>query len=157
MSEGTAFMLQGLRQNTLVAGKTTALRLFAEAGVVSKANYIDATILRPDGSRIAAGWSKTEHVPITNSSAGPRLVVQILGYLLPWVGTYYVSAKILDANRAILATYTLDRIELLPTKDLRLRRTRAESAGAHFKFVIDYACGSKMENSEMVERMRRAP
>jgi carboxypeptidase Taq len=42
------------------------------------------------------------------------------------------------------------------------RRQRADcepasGADSHFKFVIDYACGSKIENSEMAERARRAP
>lgn len=117
-------MTQGLSANTLVAGKMTALRLFADSTTLSLANRVEATILRPDGSSVTTSWASTDFVSIPTSSAGPSLVVRVPGPLLPWIGTYYVRARILDAGGAALAPFTLDTVPLLPTKDLRVMVSR---------------------------------
>jgi len=91
--------LQGLQGNTLVAGKTTALRIFAGAGSVTNAANAEATVLRPDGSRRTLSWATGSFALIPNSSAGPSAVVVIPGALLPWTGTYYFRLRVTDANQ----------------------------------------------------------
>ena len=110
--------LQGLLSNTLVAGKTTALRLFTNASTYAAANRIEATILRPDGSRLVKSWHRSDFVAIPNSSMGPSLVVRVPGGEVPWVGGYRFEVSVLDAGGGLLATYVLDQAQLLPTRDL---------------------------------------
>ena len=115
---GEATALQGLRGNTLVAGKSTAFRLFADGPTYTAANRIDATIVRPDGSQLIQSWSRADFVTIPTSSRGPSLVVRVLGKDLPWVGNYQFTAQLFNAGGALLASYLIDQVQLLPTKDV---------------------------------------
>jgi hypothetical protein len=115
-------VLQGLGQHTLVAGKTTALRLYTDAGTLANARRIEATVLRPDGSRLTASWPQNGYITIPQGSLS--LVTRLPGSFLPWVGAYYVTARILDAAGAVLSNHALGRIDLLPTKDLRVMVSR---------------------------------
>jgi hypothetical protein len=119
-----ATVLQGLGQHTLVAGKTTVLRLYGAADILAAANRIDATVLRPDGSRVSTSWPSNGYVAIPQGSLGPSVVVRLPGSFLPWVGAYYITARILDAADAVLSDYGPGRVDLLPTKDLRVMVAR---------------------------------
>jgi len=44
------YLVQGLRKNTLVAGKTTAMRLVTAPWPASGAAAVQATVVRADGS-----------------------------------------------------------------------------------------------------------
>src|SRR5215469_2385239 len=119
------FVLQGLRNNTLVAGKSTAIRLFTDPTPLAAVDRVEATILGADGSQVVHSWSKTEFVAVPKSSLGPSVVVRVPGSLLPWVGNYDLQAKLFDGAGAVLANYSLpDQIHLLPTKDLRVMVSR---------------------------------
>ena len=78
--------LQGLSGNTLVAGKTTGFRLFTDTPTYAAANRIETTILRPDGSRLTNTWSRSQVVPIQNSTRGSSFLVTVPGQDMPWVG-----------------------------------------------------------------------
>lgn len=116
--------VQGLQGNTLVAGKTTALRVFGGAGVVASAANLEATVLRPDGSRRLFSWTSDSFVTIPNGSAGPSIVVTVPGTELPWNGVYYFRLRIKDANGVELLAVALDNVPFLPTKDLRIMVSR---------------------------------
>ena len=98
------FVLQGLRNNTLVAGKTTAIRLFTDPTQLAAVDRVEATILRADGSQVVHSWSKTEFVAVPKSSLGPSVVVRVPGSLLPWVGNYDLQAKLFDGAGAVWRT-----------------------------------------------------
>lgn len=121
---GVVEALQGLRANTLVAGKTTALRIFTDAGSIANAMNAEVTVLRPDGSRRTLSWTSGSFVVIPNSSAGPSLVVTIPGRYLPWTGSYYFRLRVTDANQLQILAGALDAVELQPTKDLRVMVAR---------------------------------
>lgn len=110
--------LQGLNGNTLVAGKATAFRMFADSHTFADARNIDATIVRPDGSTIDRHWTAASFISITNSSQGPSLVVRVAGADLPWVGAYGFEARAFNDTGALLAKFSLPAFELLPTRDL---------------------------------------
>ena len=124
MATGVASMLQGLQQYSLVAGKTTALRMFATGASLATVDHVEGTILRPGGTQIMTSWSQNDYVIIPNSSAGPSIVVRIPGSTLRWAGNYTVQARLLTANGAEIATYSLNDVALLPTKDLRVMVSR---------------------------------
>jgi hypothetical protein len=124
MATGVASMLQGLQQYSLVAGKTTALRMFATGASLATVDHVEGTILRPGGTQIMTSWSQNDYVIIPNSSAGPSIVVRIPGSTLRWTGNYTVQARLLTANGAEIATYSLNNVTLLPTKDLRVMVSR---------------------------------
>jgi hypothetical protein len=120
-------MLQGLQQYSLVAGKTTALRMFADDAALTTIDLAQATVLRPGGSRIRISWSQNDYVTIPNSGAGASIVVRIPGSTLRWTGNYTVVARLLNANGEEIASYLLKNVELLPTKDLRVMVSRVWS------------------------------
>ena len=76
---GEATALQGLRTNTLVAGKTTAFRLFAADATVAAAIRIHARVTRPDGSQFAHSWSRSEAVIVPQTAATPGSIVLLRG------------------------------------------------------------------------------
>jgi hypothetical protein len=117
-------MVQGLQHNSLVAGKTSALRMFVDAAALATADHVEAIVLRPDGSKDILSWAKTEYVVVSQSIGGPSIVVRIAGSTLRWIGTYTVRARILTANGAEIANYVLNDVGLLPTKDLRVMVSR---------------------------------
>lgn len=106
--------LQGLQGNTLVAGKTTALRLFADAGSIANAANAEATVLRPDGSRRTLSWATGSFTLIPNSSAGPTIAVTIPG-----------TASALDRN--VLLPASRDRRQSATGPGRRARRCPAPS------------------------------
>jgi len=120
------FLLQGLRQNTLVAGKTTAIRIFTDPWPITDkdVNTINARILLPDGYSLTKQWLRNEFVIIPNSSKGQSIVVEVPGKLLPTVGIYYFQVLLINPIGGIAATYTLDQVQFLPTKDLRVMVSR---------------------------------
>lgn len=122
----TMLIAQNLTASTLVGGKSTAVRLFASSpDTVSQIDRVQATILRPDGSRIVMEWgippNDNAFVAIPKSSydfVGPSVVVTIPGRQIPWVGVYYIRAQTFHGQQ-VVAIYDTQRIELLPTKDVR--------------------------------------
>ncbi len=112
------YIVQGLRSNTLVAGKTTAFRMFCDSLTYSEAAHIETTVLRPDGSQVVSNAFDADLVPIAGSSLGPSLVVRLPGSALPWVGGYSLVTKVFNASGGLLAQYNYDRFDLLPTRDL---------------------------------------
>lgn len=124
MANGTATLTQGLQQYTLVAGKTTALRMFADASTLANAHLIEATVVRPGGSQVIASWTQGEFVAIPQSSLGPSIVVRLAGSLLRWIGIYTLDARIADGNGVEIASYQILGANFLPTKDLRVMVSR---------------------------------
>ncbi|MGH6836403.1 MAG: hypothetical protein ACREC9_12860 [Methylocella sp.] len=57
-----AYLVQGLRNNTLVAGKTTAMRLVTAPWNALGAAAVQATVVRPDGSVTNLVWSSSQVV-----------------------------------------------------------------------------------------------
>lgn len=123
----TGYLVQGLRGNTLVAGKTTAMRLVTAPWPASGAAAVQATVVRPDGSVANLDWSSSELVTVAAGSRNESIVVLIPGNRLPDVGTYYIRANILTAIGSIAATCVIDAVQLLPTKDLRMMVSRVWS------------------------------
>src|SRR5262249_50092051 len=120
---GTMLALQGLQKNTLVAGKTTAIRMFTDAGTLSVVDHIQSTIWRVDGSQVLQQWSKSDFVAIATSGMGPSVAARIPGSQLPWVGPYDLQVTLFDAAGTARASYS-GQINLLPTKDLRMMVSR---------------------------------
>ena len=120
-------VIQGLSQNTLVAGKTTALRLFAGPVPLAEIATVEAAFLRPDGIQATRSWSLGDFSAIPQSSQGPSVVVTIPGNQLPMVGDYYFSARLLNQAGQLLGSYKVDRVSMLPTKDLRIMVDRVWS------------------------------
>jgi hypothetical protein len=114
----TGYLVQGLRNNTLVAGKTTALRLVTAPWPGSGAAAVQATVFRPDGSFATFTWVAAQLRIVDVGRATESVVALIPGSRLPDVGTYYVRAIILTAIGSVAATYAIDAVQLLPTKDL---------------------------------------
>src|SRR5881227_2770140 len=106
---GTMLITQSLATSSLVAGKSTALRLFFTTPQdVASVDSIEVTVLRPDGSRVA--WQGVPGLAIPHSAfdfVGPSFVTVIPGHLLPWVGTYYFRARALSSGKAV-TEYTVD-------------------------------------------------
>lgn len=123
----TAYLVQGLRNNTLVAGKTTALRLVTAPWPASGASAVQAIILRPDGSVTNRSWSRQQLVVVDTGTPSESVVVLIPGNALPDVGEYYVRAHILTPIGSIAATYLIDAQQFLPTKDIRMMVSRVWS------------------------------
>lgn len=117
-SQEHASALQGLLGNTLVAGKSTAFRLFMDSSKSAAATRIDVVIVRPDGSTLTRSWPQSSFTVIPTSSQGPSLVTVVPGKDLPWIGSYNFSAKVLDGAGTLLTSYSIDSIQLLPTKDI---------------------------------------
>jgi hypothetical protein len=115
---GEIVPLQGLNGNTLVAGKTTAFRMYSDAGTLARVESVTSAITRPDGSQFNETWTKTDIVFLATGGLGPSLVVRVMGTNIPWVGTYQLTFHILDRSGATITSYSLDSMELLPTKDL---------------------------------------
>lgn len=113
-----AVALQGLRMNTLVAGKSTAFRFYINPAALNELNRIETVIIRPDGSQITKSWTRSNIVEVPNSTLGASIVVRVPGKDLPWVGNYQLKAKITNQSGAILLSYVIDPFVLLPTKDL---------------------------------------
>lgn len=113
------YPVQGLRSNTLVAGKITALRFFTDPVSIANIKRIDVSVTRPDGSTIGISWATNNFVAIPSSSLGPSVVGRIPGASLPWTGTYSQAADLIDQNGQVLAHYS-SVFQLLPTKDLRV-------------------------------------
>ncbi|MEP6749911.1 MAG: hypothetical protein ABJB86_19390 [Bacteroidota bacterium] len=121
----TGYLVQGLRNNTLVAGKTTALRiLISPASAISVINLI---LTRPNGSVLRMGWSGGQLVRVDTGLATESIVVLIPGKNMPDVGSYYLRAQLINANGIVAGTCTIDNAVLLPTKDLRIMVSRVWS------------------------------
>lgn len=82
---GEVFALQGLHGNMLVAGKTTALRMYVDSSTLQAADRVTAVVVRPDGTRLNSTWTKADVVMLPEGSRGPSLVVRLRGAELPWV------------------------------------------------------------------------
>jgi hypothetical protein len=128
---GEIVALQGLYGYTLVAGKTTAMRMYMNATILERVDSVSATIIRPDGSKFDQKWAKAEVVSIATGSRGASVVVRVTGVNLPWIGTYQVVTNLLDSNGAALASYELDDMKLMPTKDLIVGLDRASAPGVN--------------------------
>ena len=123
-----AYLVQGLGNNTLVAGKTTALRLVTAPQSAAAAAGIQATVVRPDGSVTSLAWTADQLKIVDPGTATEGIAVLIPGTAIPDVGVYYIRANMLTADGAVAAAYTIDAAQLLPTKDLRMMVNRIWSA-----------------------------
>jgi len=110
--------LQGLRLNTLVAGKSTAFRFYMDKATFNAVTRIQMTIIRPDGSQITKSWNRSDIVEIPNSTRGASMVVRVVGKDLPWIGNYQLKASAFNQLGTIISNYLIDQFALLPTKDL---------------------------------------
>ncbi len=122
-----AVALQGLRLNTLVAGKSTGFRFFIAPAALNALNRIETIIVRPDGSQITNSWNRSNIVEIPNGTHGPSIVVRMPGKDLPWVGNYQLKARVFNQSGAVLASYLIEAFQLLPTKDLIVGIDRANA------------------------------
>jgi hypothetical protein len=118
------YLLQGLRSNTLVAGKTTALRIVAAPWPASGVNGIQLSINRPDGSMISLSYAPAQWVIENAGTVSESLTMLIPGKKLPDVGAYYFRAILITAIGSVGATCVLDGVQFLPTKDLRMMVSR---------------------------------
>jgi hypothetical protein len=92
--------LQGLSETTLVAGKTTGFRLFADPPTYAAANRIETIILRPDGSRLTNTWSRSQVVPIQSSARGSSFLVTVSGQKCPGLeGTHSKQESLTNKTR----------------------------------------------------------
>lgn len=119
-----AYVVQGLRTNTLVAGKTSALRLVTAPWPASGVSFVQANIMRPDGSSLNLGWSSNQFSIVGAGTNDESIVVTIPGSQLPDVGNYYFRVILLTPIGSIAAKYVIDNIQFLPTKDLRMMVNR---------------------------------
>lgn len=110
--------LQGLRNNTLVAGKTTAFRLYVDDETFQGGDAVNLAILRPDGTELVRSFPRAAAVAIANPRLGPSLVIRVAGSELQWVGPYRVLAQVRDAKNGRVSSFRIDRMLLLPTKDV---------------------------------------
>ena len=110
--------LQGLNGNTLVAGKTTAFRMYIEGSLFDSVQTVVTTIVRPDGTTLTQHWTPQSFVSIPTGSLGPSIVVRVAGKDLPWIGAYGFSGRALNSNGSTVATFSLPSLQLSPTKDL---------------------------------------
>jgi len=121
----TGYLVQGLKSNTLVAGKTSALRINKAAGFsMDDINGITALIARPDGSVINMNWAANQLVKVDAGTSTEGIVVLIPGNKIPDIGFYYIMARLISNAGAVLGTCTIDAARLLPTKDLRMMVNR---------------------------------
>ncbi|MEA3037475.1 MAG: streptogrisin [Sphingomonadales bacterium] len=117
-SPGDMVALQGLRGNTLVAGKTTALRLYMDPATYGATARVVVTIVRPDGSTVSQSWLRPQLVAIPKGSQGASLVARVRGSDLSWVGNYQIGVRALGSAGTVLATFLIDKVQLLPTRDI---------------------------------------
>jgi hypothetical protein len=128
-SEAKGILVQGLERNTLVAGKTTALKLYmsrtASGSIRRPPNLIDLTISRPDGKQTRKFWRLSnrswdpfyEHFQqFYFRLGGLYLVGRIRGSEIPFPGRYKFYARILDGSTELQAIET--EAVFQPTKDL---------------------------------------
>jgi hypothetical protein len=119
VSTGDTTAVQGLSTNTLVAGKTTAFRLFTTDAILGAAFRINASVTRPDGSGFARSFSRPEVVIIPQVPGIPgSLVLLVRGKDLPWVGSYRFDANVTNGSGAPIARFAIGRLELTPTRDI---------------------------------------
>jgi hypothetical protein len=114
-------IVQGLKLNTLVAGKTTAIRLYTDPWPITPTdvNAIVATITRPDGVTFTKQWQRKDFVIIPKTSKGQSIVVSVEGKLMPLVGPYNFQVQLINPIGGIATTYTVAKINFLPTRDIR--------------------------------------
>jgi hypothetical protein len=121
----SGYWVQGLKNNTLVAGKTTAFRIaMTPPGQATAVAGVRASILRPDGSIIWSNWNQGQIVSMNPNMADEAIVVLIAGSLVPDVGAYYANAILSDAKGEAIGACVLDAVMLSATKDLRMMINR---------------------------------
>lgn len=121
----TGYLVQGLKNNTLVAGKTTAFRInMAAPWPAASITGIQATIARPDGSVVNLSWPSAQFVVVGAGTPTEAIVVLVPGNSVPDVGSYYFNAALIKADGAVAGNCILDAIQFLPTKDLRMMVSR---------------------------------
>jgi hypothetical protein len=115
-----AVLTQGLRENALVAGKTTALRLVPTNYSLSFVDGVQLTLTRPDGSIFTGNWSKSQFItlPAGVPGLGESIVLEIPGKELSDAGQYSFEASVVSGAGEIVQKYT-NSFELARTKDLR--------------------------------------
>jgi hypothetical protein len=129
----SSYLVQGLLSNTLVAGKTSALRVVVAPWDATAVTAVVVKILRPDGSTLLLTLAGPQVVVLAHGAPNESVAVQIPGSALPSVGLYYFTVQLLTADGAIARTETLDAVSLLPTKDLRMMVSRVWSGVATAK------------------------
>lgn len=122
------YLVQGLRNNTLVAGKTTAFRInmvapFRAASIAG----VQVTVGRPNGSFATLTYPAAQFVTVDLNTATEGIVLLIPGSKMPDVGAYYLNAELIKGDGSVAATCVLDGVNLLPTKDLRMMVSRVWS------------------------------
>ena len=132
---GKVIPLQGLRYNTLVAGKTTALKMFFSPANIQNARSVSVTITAPNNSQISVNWTIRYYLE-NNWDPDylycqvfyfrldqPYLVGRVKGIDIPRVGRYHFTCKLLDVVSTELEKIEFDQ-EFLPTKDLCVALSR---------------------------------
>jgi hypothetical protein len=112
-------LLQMLRENTLAAGKTTALRLWVDPDVYSLYSSIRATVQRPDGSTATKSWTRAATRTVV-ASTGNSIIALITGDAFPQVGTYSVTAQALNSSGAVLENFVVGSATFNPSRMFRV-------------------------------------
>jgi hypothetical protein len=127
-----AFLLQGLLNNTLVAGKTTALRMFTIPATLENVMRVRVDITSPDGSKERLTWTRSlgptgqgpdgEEPPLVRDPGRgwlpPSVVCIIVGRHFPVAGDYSLVATLFDNQFKKLDRYKIQST-LAVTRDLR--------------------------------------
>jgi hypothetical protein len=121
-------LLQGLQGYTLVAGKTSALRVYLDdASVFGLVHRVEALLVRPDGAIGLLTWTGDEVRavwPHVAPDVPASLAVRVPGTALDVVGRYRIEVYLLDRDGQLLHDAVLGAIDVLPTKDVRVAADR---------------------------------
>ncbi len=143
---GRVDAVQGLFPTTLVAGKTTTLRVYFNDPNVN-VDRADVTIVRPDARRTtvtATPGGAMATLKVVGSGADRGVAITIKGAAMPMVGPYFFQIA-LSNQGAPVQNDAIDSVGLLPTKDIRLGVDLAWSADGF----------SAMEVGEAEQALRR--
>jgi hypothetical protein len=110
---------QILKENSLVAGKTSELRMWVDPDVFSAYSSIRATVQRPDGSTTTKSWTRPNTRTVVDSN-GNSVIVRISGDAFPQVGTYSVAAQALNSSGAVLENFTVGSATFKPSRMFRV-------------------------------------
>jgi hypothetical protein len=118
-------LLQGLQGYTLVAGKTSALRVYLDDPAIYGATHeLLVVLVRPDGGIATLSWSGDEIravLPRANAPIVPAsLVVRIPGTAIDLVGRYRIEIFLRNQDGQVLYDAAIGAIDALATKDVRV-------------------------------------
>lgn len=143
---GRVDAMQGLLPTTLVAGKSTTLRVYFNDPNVT-VDRADVTIVRPDARRTtvtATPGGAAATMKVVGSGTDRGVAITIKGVMLPMVGPYFFQIA-LSNQGAPVQSDVIDYVSLLPTKDVRIGVDLAWSPDGY----------SAMEVGEAEQALRR--